>query len=218
MSLSASSQLGQVLGEGLKDNSTTKQNISADESEGLAQINSGITVIPRFNALRVYDRNVAADTLWDFDAWDVGTWEGDYAESAAVVAVYNPDGAFYELFQSSQFIADSTGFTISNGAIASTSTEATLLSKIIRWDGTTFTQAKLTLDGSDTVGGTIYLSADDGTTWDSTNSGSWKTLTTPGTKLRYKILTNGSGAWGVWGVWGSLASDLNLSRIRVDAR
>jgi hypothetical protein len=211
MSLSSVDQLGSMLGSSMRGQEDIKNQISPNEGESQIFIASSNRIRHKHNVVKITARDVSTDAIWDFVEWDTppAYWEGEYDEEPELLYVLNPLGSFKDIFDNEDFI-DTTNTTASittNSITFSTSGSELLQSEIIRYNpDTTYTEARVSLTGTNTEDARVYVSLDDGDNYTQITGTGWNTIPNTGYEVMYKVDN------------GETPSEIELTSIEVATR
>lgn len=221
MTLSETDELGSVLGNSIKDQSTIQENMSPDESDTIAILFSSEAVIQHENTVKISTRNVSTDALYDFDKWDECNWEGDYDNAAVTFKIASYNNTFYEFFYTDNYkdTSNTTATWTGNGSLVfAAGTVQTAQSDTLTTNLGNITRAKIVeIDGTgDYQNADIYLSNDDGVSATKVSVGTFKTFTTTGSKLRWRIDNKiGSGFPTPFGTWGLAGTAMTITKLKL---
>ncbi len=170
-----------------KENQKSETDIGNKSSEILVLKTRKVGIHHRH--LILLSRSTINDTIWGRDTWG-SVWDGSYDNNMETIRVVNPNRKYVDNLYGNTF-EDTTStatWDTSNGQIIFGTNEFAQ-SKIVYTNNETITTATFTptliTDSSSSY--QLYLSADNGTNWESVNSGSLHTFTNTGQYLKWKI-------------------------------
>jgi hypothetical protein len=230
MSLSASSQLGQMIGGLSSKQSDLSANISPDDSDPLKQVYLGQTLAHKDRVVIIRQRNIATSAIWDMTGyWDIRSWTESYldgfflgnpASGTLGLSLLGDSPTPYEyvtiVCEGNTYIEHFANTLLKGGPTTATwtfrNTSFTsgqlLQTSSIFYDSSssqTVSSAQLTVA---VASGSFdyYLSADGGTNWETVTNGVTHSFSNTGSNLMIKIQENAAST----GVINQIVCSYNL--------
>src|SRR3989304_7869424 len=120
----------------------------------------------------IYTRDTTTDSVWDRDLWDVMLWDDTYDQPLAIQRVINPDYIYREYFMQDYF--NDTGVTTANWNTTTNQLEFDLgeiaQSLPIALNSETYSNATITLTGTNLTNLSLKLSSDGGVNFESVSN------------------------------------------------
>lgn len=145
----------------------------------------------------IYTRDTTTDSVWDRDLWDVMLWDDTYDQPLAIQRVINPDYIYREYFMQDYF--NDTGVTTANWNTTTNQLEFDLgeiaQSLPIALNSETYSNATITLTGTNLTNLSLKLSSDGGVNFESVSNNTNHVFTNVSIAgIKFKIEATGGSA------------------------